>query len=64
MTEKPIKPVKLSRAALFFLVIAVLGIVVGTVAPFFTVVGIISAVLAVVTGGLWWINWANGRKGL
>lgn len=64
MTEKPIKPVKLSRAALFFLVIAVLGIVVGTVAPFFTVVGIISAVLAAITGGLWWINWANGRKGL
>lgn len=52
MTEKPIKPVKLSRAALFFLVIAVLGIVVGTVAPFFTVVGIISAVLAAITGGL------------
>lgn len=64
MTEKPIKPVKLSRAALFFLVLAVLAMLAGTAAPFFTVIGVLSGIMAVITGGLWWINYANGRKGL
>lgn len=64
MTEKPIKPIKLSRAALFFLVVAVLGVIAGTAAPFFTVIGLLSAVMAIITGGLWWMNYANGRKGL
>ena len=64
MTEKPIKPVKLNRAALFFLVVAVLGFLAGTAAPFFTAIGVIGAVMCLITGVLWWINWANGRKGL
>lgn len=61
MTEKPVKPVKLSRAALFFLVLAVLGMLAGTAAPFFTVIGVLAGIIAVITGGLWWINKRNGR---
>lgn len=62
MTDpKPVQPVRLTRAALFFAVVAVLGILVGTLVPFFTVVGVISAIIAVAVFLLWWINKRNGR---
>ena len=64
MNQKQVKPVKLSNAAIVFACIAALSLIAGLMAPFFTVLGLISAVMAIITGGLWWINYANGRKGL
>ena len=61
MSEKPIKPVKLNRAALFFVVLAALGFVAGSVVPFWSVFGGAFAVIAVLLFLLWWINKRNGR---
>lgn len=62
MSEKPVKPVKLTSAALFFAVLAVLGFVAGTVAPIWSVFGGVFAVIAVLILLLWWINKRNGRN--
>ncbi|WP_404291561.1 hypothetical protein [Glutamicibacter arilaitensis] len=62
MTEKQVKPVKLTRAAFFFAVLAVLGFIAGTMAPIWSVFGGVFAVLAVLILLLWWINKRNGRN--
>lgn len=61
MNEKPIKPVKLTRAALFLAVLAVLGFVAGSAAPIWSIFGGVFAVIAVLIFVLWWINKRNGR---
>ncbi len=61
MSEKPIMPVKLNRAALYFVVLAVLGFVAGSIVPFWSVIGSVFAVIAVLLFLLWWINKRNGR---
>lgn len=62
MSDKPIKPVKLNRAAMFFVVLAILGFIAGSAAPIWTVIGGVFAVIAVVLFLLWWINRRNGRS--
>lgn len=62
MTEKPINPVKLTNAAIFFAVLAVLGFVAGSIAPIWSVFGGVFAVVAVLIFLLWWINKRNGRN--
>ena len=61
MSEKPIKPVKLNRAALLFVVLAVLGFVAGSIVPIWSAIGSVFAVIAVLLFLLWWINKRAGR---
>lgn len=61
--SKTQQDVSLGKGVLFFIVVTALAFVAGSVAPIWSTIGTILAVITGVMALLWWINFANRKKG-
>lgn len=60
MTEQRTQPeVNLGKAAIFFAVLAVFGLIAGAFAPFYGFIGVLAAIM---TAGLAFLHFANRRR--